>query len=87
MRLNAPPRDGQANLEVINVLAKALGCSKADLRIVQGQKARQKVVEIQGQPADQTSESFLIKIKSLLGNSTLHQIEQNHVPIWFIVLD
>ncbi|KAF8247856.1 DUF167-domain-containing protein [Wilcoxina mikolae CBS 423.85] len=48
LRIHAPPRDGEANEEVVRFLAKALGLRKSDARVVKGMKGREKVVEISG---------------------------------------
>jgi uncharacterized protein (TIGR00251 family) len=44
--VNAPPREGRANDEVIEALADHFGVRKADIRIVRGAFGRKKVVEI-----------------------------------------
>lgn len=49
LHLKAPPQDGKANLELIALLAQALGVTKAQVRIKSGQTARIKRVEIDGQ--------------------------------------
>ena len=48
VRLNAPPVDGAANAELIEVLADALGVPKRAVSIVSGERSRQKRVRIQG---------------------------------------
>jgi uncharacterized protein (TIGR00251 family) len=48
VRLNAPPVEGAANDELIEVLAKALGVAKRAVTIVSGDRARQKRVRIAG---------------------------------------
>jgi uncharacterized protein (TIGR00251 family) len=48
VRLNAPPVDGAANAELIEVLAGALDVPKRAVSIVVGERARQKRVRIDG---------------------------------------
>ncbi len=48
VRVHAAPVDGGANADVIEVLADALDVPKRDVRIVSGETARQKVVEVSG---------------------------------------
>ena len=60
VRLNAPPVDGAANLELIDVLAAALGVPKRALTIVAGERSRQKRVRVSG--VDQaTAKARLLK--------------------------
>lgn len=46
--VHAPPVDGAANDEVIDVLADALKIPRRDIRIVSGEASRNKVVEVSG---------------------------------------
>jgi uncharacterized protein (TIGR00251 family) len=48
IRLAAPPVDGAANTELVSFLANKLGVSKSAVRLVQGERGRQKLVEIEG---------------------------------------
>jgi uncharacterized protein (TIGR00251 family) len=48
VRLNAPPVEGAANEELIEVLAKALGVPKRAVSIVAGERSRQKRVRVAG---------------------------------------
>lgn len=48
LRLAAPPVDGAANKALIAYLAEQLGLRKADVEIVSGQTARQKVLQLSG---------------------------------------
>ena len=51
--LAAPPVDGAANAELIDLLASTLGRPKSALRLVLGQTSKQKVVEVSGlEPAE-----------------------------------
>lgn len=44
--LTAPPADGSANKQCIEVLAKALGLAKSTITIVNGQTSRNKRIKI-----------------------------------------
>ena len=48
VRLSAPPVDGAANEALIELLAKALGVAKRDVRVVAGGASRSKVIEVEG---------------------------------------
>ena len=48
VRLTAPPVEGAANAELIEVLASALGVPKRRVSIVSGEHARQKRVRVAG---------------------------------------
>jgi uncharacterized protein (TIGR00251 family) len=48
VRLAAPPVDGAANAELVRFLAEALGVPRRAVRVVAGQTARRKVVEVEG---------------------------------------
>ena len=51
VRLNAPPVEGAANTELIELLAETLGVSKRDVVIVGGERSRGKRVRIAGRTA------------------------------------
>lgn len=46
MKLGAPPVDGKANTELIQFLAKTLGCAKSQITLLRGEGSRQKVLEL-----------------------------------------
>lgn len=48
VRLTAPPAEGEANAQLIEVLSSELGLRKTSIRIVKGLSARNKTVEIEG---------------------------------------
>ena len=50
VRVQAPPVDGAANEAIVALLAKALGVPRRALRVVAGESARRKVVEVEGVP-------------------------------------
>ncbi|HKW47208.1 MAG TPA: DUF167 domain-containing protein [Gemmatimonadaceae bacterium] len=52
VRLGAPPVDGAANSALIELLADALGVSRRDVRIVNGEHSRRKLVEVVGVDAE-----------------------------------
>jgi uncharacterized protein (TIGR00251 family) len=59
VRLNAPPVDGAANAELIEVLADALGVSKRAVSIVAGERSRQKRVHIEGLSASDVTAKLI----------------------------
>ena len=50
VKLTAPPADGAANAQLIEVLAKEFGIRKSALSIVKGLSSRNKVVELEDPP-------------------------------------
>ena len=48
VHLSAAPVEGQANRECLRVLAEALGVPPSRLRIVRGERAREKTVAVDG---------------------------------------
>ncbi len=48
VKLTAPPVEGEANEQLIEVLSELTGVRKSDIRIVRGLSSRRKVVEIRG---------------------------------------
>ena len=48
VRLNAPPVEGAANEELIEVMAKALGVAKRAVSILSGERSRQMRIEVAG---------------------------------------
>jgi len=48
VRVTAPPLKGKANEAVINLLAQALGVKRSEVRLVSGEKSRDKLVEVKG---------------------------------------
>ena len=48
LRVQAPPVEGAANEAVCRFLAKALGVGKSKVRLVQGERSREKTIEIAG---------------------------------------
>jgi uncharacterized protein (TIGR00251 family) len=50
VRLAAPPVDGEANRELVKLLARRLGVSQSCVRVVAGESGRNKLVEVAGVP-------------------------------------
>jgi uncharacterized protein (TIGR00251 family) len=48
VRLRTPPVEGAANIELVDVLAKALDVPKKAISIVSGERSRQKRVRVSG---------------------------------------
>ena len=48
VRVAAPPVDGAANAALVRLIAKALKCPRGSVRIVGGEHARLKQLEIEG---------------------------------------
>jgi uncharacterized protein len=48
VRVSAPPVDGAANAAVTVLLAEALGVARSTVRVVRGERGRDKVVRIDG---------------------------------------
>lgn len=55
VRLNAPPVEGAANVELIAVVAKALGVPKRAVSIAAGERSRLKRVRVAGVGAEEVS--------------------------------
>lgn len=53
VRLTAPPVEGEANKECVKFFAKVLGVPKSNVRIVSGEKGRNKTLEVVGVTAQQ----------------------------------
>ncbi|KAJ1940045.1 hypothetical protein GGF37_004146 [Kickxella alabastrina] len=64
IRISAPPRDGEANKEVLNYVAKLLGIPKSSVELLSGKKSRHKVVGI---------------LQKILGGSNALDVLQSHI--------
>ena len=53
VRVTAPPVEGRANAALTRLLAKRLGVAWDDVRVVVGQRSRQKVVAVDGLSLDE----------------------------------
>jgi uncharacterized protein len=58
VRLNAPPIDGAANAELVEVIADALDVAKSAVTIVSGERGRSKRVRVIGVNADHVASRF-----------------------------
>lgn len=56
VRLTSAPVEGQANEELINLLAKALRVKKSDFEIILGQSSKKKMIAVYGLDADKVNE-------------------------------
>jgi uncharacterized protein (TIGR00251 family) len=56
--LHAPPEDGRANRELIEMLARILRLPRASVRIVRGTSSRQKTIEIATASPDRVATRF-----------------------------
>lgn len=52
VRLNAPPVDGAANAELVEILSDALGVPRRSITLVSGERSRSKRVRVVGVAAD-----------------------------------
>ncbi|KAH7410376.1 hypothetical protein DE146DRAFT_352451 [Phaeosphaeria sp. MPI-PUGE-AT-0046c] len=68
LNVSAPAIDGRANAAVAEVLARALEVAKSDVRVVKGEKGKEKVVEVEmrGFKKDGGREGLLEKVKGVL---------------------
>ncbi|MBI4847420.1 MAG: YggU family protein [Nitrospirae bacterium] len=48
VKLTAPPVEGKANKELINLLAKEYGIAKKDVEIISGESSKNKIVKLHG---------------------------------------
>lgn len=58
VRVAAPAVEGRANAAMLRLLAKALAVAPTRLRIVAGEHAREKTVEIEGMSTDAVREAL-----------------------------
>jgi uncharacterized protein (TIGR00251 family) len=58
VRLNAPPVEGAANSELIQVISDALGVPKRSISIVAGERSRLKRVRVEGVNEDDVNAKF-----------------------------
>ena len=52
LRVTAPPVEGEANRAVVALLARVLGVAPSRIRVVSGERGREKLVEITGLRGD-----------------------------------
>ena len=58
IRVAAPPVEGKANRAVIAFLAKALGIRKNMIEIVAGERGLDKIISIDGMPANEVEKQI-----------------------------
>jgi len=58
VRLKAPPVDGAANAELIQVISDALGVPKRSIAIVSGQRSRLKRIRVEGVTEEDVNAKF-----------------------------
>lgn len=58
IRVSAPPADGAANAALISFMAKALKRPRTSVRIVSGETARLKMIEIEDLSDEALAEAF-----------------------------
>jgi uncharacterized protein (TIGR00251 family) len=63
LRLPAPPVEGAANKALVAFIAEALSLRKADVEIVSGQTARQKLLQLSGD-----AEEILARLEAWLAS-------------------
>ena len=59
VRLNAPPVDGAANAELIELIAEAIGVPKRVVSIATGVRSRSKTVHVSGVSEDQVRSKLI----------------------------
>jgi uncharacterized protein (TIGR00251 family) len=52
VRVTAPPIDGKANDEIVEVLAKHFGLKKSDIAWISGERSKNKILELRGVTAE-----------------------------------
>ena len=60
IRVSAPPVDGKANEAVCRLVAERAGVPRSAVRIVRGERARDKLVRVDGLSADTLRSALLI---------------------------
>jgi len=58
IKIKAPPRDGEAKIELIRFISEILGVAKKNVFLIQGESSRQKVILV-----ELSSSEILSKIK------------------------
>ena len=63
-RIAAPPECGRANQALVELLAEALGVPRSAVRVVAGQTAKAKVVEVDGLKTEDVERRLARKLSS-----------------------
>lgn len=58
LRVKAPPQNGKANQACISLLAKIMGITKKEIKLISGAKAREKMFFIQNMKLDDLKEKL-----------------------------
>jgi uncharacterized protein len=58
VKLNSPPVDGEANKELIRLLAKTFAVSQNEIQIISGQTSKTKQVKVFGSGKEKVLENF-----------------------------
>jgi len=66
IRLCAPPVEGAANKALVAFLAKTLGIRKSSLRIIAGQRSRDKKILVEERSAEEMQQVFTEKLGDTL---------------------
>lgn len=66
MSIDAVPRDGEANAAVVEYVAHALGLRRSQVSLKLGSKSREKVVLVDGLPADE----ILLRVQQATAGAT-----------------
>jgi uncharacterized protein len=53
VRVTEPPVDGRANAALVKLIAKRLGVAKARVRIISGERSRDKILRVEGLGRDE----------------------------------
>lgn len=64
VKLTAPPVEGAANEQLVEVLAEAFGIKKSAIKIIRGQSSKNKVVELSGLSSLTPGASSLSKMRT-----------------------
>jgi uncharacterized protein (TIGR00251 family) len=62
VRLAAPPRDGEANTELLSFMSQILGVAKSNLTLVKGGKSRAKILHVAGVTASNALASLRVAL-------------------------
>jgi len=58
IKLNKPPKDGQANAECCSVVAKYFGVPKTRVSVLRGMTSRQKTILVEGVTVNEVAAKF-----------------------------
>jgi uncharacterized protein len=58
IKLQSPPVDGKANLELISFLAKVLKLRKNEIQIIAGDKSREKIISVKNLTSEEIEKAL-----------------------------